>query len=180
MSGGIRSCGHHILDEPAKGCDSGLGLATAEELGAVDVECGEVGPGATAHVLVFHATGRARSGWHRGVNGAARLDAGLLIGGEDVLIRSLGGALPPSGIQVEEAASLGDEIRIPREDPTAVLPRTNRIFVEPMPHCRAADGCDQAAAARLTSDVSGTQTGQRQTKDRRELTRESLHLDDDR
>lgn len=44
---------HDLLDEAEEGHDAGGGFATANDGGAVNIEGGEVGPSAAAHVLVL-------------------------------------------------------------------------------------------------------------------------------
>jgi hypothetical protein len=51
----IRLLSHHLIDEPAERFDTRRGFASAEESGAMHVESGEIGPRATALVLVLDA-----------------------------------------------------------------------------------------------------------------------------
>ena len=48
---------------------------------------------------------------------AAGLDAGLLIGAEDVVLRPQGLALPPARIEVQNRARLVHEVGITRKNP---------------------------------------------------------------
>ena len=62
------------------------------------------------------------------MNTHTRLDAGLLVGGDDELVLAQRLALPVARIQVQDASGLGLEVGIAREDPAAVLPRADRNF----------------------------------------------------
>jgi hypothetical protein len=58
-----------------------------------------------------------------------RLDAGLLVGGDDEFVLVQRPSLAGTGIQVQDAPGLGLKLGITRKDPAAVLPRANRILV---------------------------------------------------
>ena len=60
---------------------------------------------------------------------AAGLNAGLFIGGDDEFVVLQRAALPLAGVQIQYAPGLGGEIRIAREDPTAVIPRANSVLM---------------------------------------------------
>lgn len=59
----VRWLSHDLGDEASERLDAGGWLATAEDLGAVDVERSQVGPRPGARVLVFDAAGTVRAGW---------------------------------------------------------------------------------------------------------------------
>ena len=83
----------------------------------------------------------------------ARLNAGLLVGRDYELILFESPAVPASGVQVEDAASLGRELRIAWKDPTAVIPGPDRVLMEPAPDRAAGNGGDQARLTDMASDV---------------------------
>ena len=86
-----------------------------------------------------------------------RLDAGFLVGADDEVVVLQALSLPLAGVEVEEAPRLGGEVRIAREDPGAVLPGANGIFMEPPPHRRVADGGHDARALCLAHEVADAQ-----------------------
>src|SRR4051794_35424698 len=99
----------------------------------MDIQPGDIGPGTAAKVLVLDMH---RSAWPtrlRGMLAAAGLNAGLFIGGDHEFVILQCAALPLAGIQIQHPASLGGEIRIAWKDPTAVIPRSNGVFMEPTP-----------------------------------------------
>ena len=68
-----------------------------------------------------------------GMLAAAGLNAGLLIGRDDELIFLQGFAFPLTAIQIQNASRLGGKIRIPRKNPTPVIPGPNGILMQPAP-----------------------------------------------
>ena len=96
---------HDVSHESIKGRDPALLLTVPEDLAAVDIEGGEVGRRPASRVLVFDLHGRRRLGRQ--------------------------GTMATHTLQVEDPNHLLGEVRIAREDRTAVLPGPDRIFVEP-------------------------------------------------
>ena len=60
---------------------------------------------------------------------APGLNAGLFVGGDHELVLFERLVFPGSLIEVENAAGFAGEIRVPRKDPTAMVPGTNRILM---------------------------------------------------
>src|SRR5574340_153841 len=84
----IRRLRHDVVHEAVEGRNAVVRLAPAEELGAVDVQRSQIGPGTAALVLVFDPHGTPGSRRYSGVNPFARLDAGFLIGRDhEVVVR---------------------------------------------------------------------------------------------
>src|SRR5208282_776110 len=102
----------------------------------MNVPGGEVCPSASAGVLVLDVDRSPPGRWQRGVLTAPRLDAGLLVGGEDIITRAQGLALPAPMVEIENATGLRGEGWIPREDPAAMPPGTQCILGQPAP-----EGC---------------------------------------
>src|SRR5713101_354626 len=149
--------GHDLRDEAVEGLDAGGFLATAEDLCSVYVERSHVGPGATASVLVLDPCSLSGARRQGRVFADASLDAGLLVGADHELVGFEVFALPLAGVEIEDAPGFGGEVRIAREDPGAVLPGPNGVFVEPAPHRLVADRGHDAGALRLANDVRGAQ-----------------------
>jgi hypothetical protein len=150
--------GHDLCDEAIGGLDAGGWLATAEHLRSVHVECSQVGPGATASVLVLDSCSLSGARRQRPMFADASLDTGLLVGANDELVGLQGVALPLARVEIEDAPRLGGEIRIAREDPSAVLPGADGVCVEPAPHRLVADRGHDAGALCLAHDVGRAQT----------------------
>ena len=113
----------------------------------------------------------------RGVFTATSLDAGLFIGGDYELVILQRPVLPPSGVEIQDTAGLGGEIRIAREYPATVTPRPNGILMQPQ---RApADRGNQAALLDLLNQITSAPAGQRQTVLCRQFTRQRFDLNDE-
>src|SRR6266850_1278587 len=175
----IRRPCHHLLDESVKGCDTILRFAAAKDSGSVDVQCRDVGPGTATEVLMLDMHGSAWTAALRGVFAAASLNAGLFIGGDDEFVIFQRPALPLPGVEIQQAAGLGGEVRVAREYPTAVVPRPNGVLIQPAPQRAAADRGNQTALLDLLNQITGARAGQRQTVLGRQLTRQRFNLNDE-
>src|SRR5712692_4232704 len=171
--------GHDLRDEAIEGLDAGGLLTTAEDLCSVHVEGSHVGPSATASVLVLDPCSLSGARRQGRMFADASLDAGLLVGADHELVGFEGFALPLAGVEIEDAPGLGGEVRIAREDPSAVLPGANGVFVEPAPHRLVADRGSDTAAANLAGDVGSAQPRKGKAQSNGQLTGESLYLHDD-
>src|SRR5713101_9665396 len=101
----------------------------------MDVPRGQVLQRSASLVLLLHARGLMRAGWQGGVNAAASLDTGLLIGADDVLVRPQRLALPTTGVQIKDRAGAFQKVRIAGKDPALVAPGPQRV-----PHQQPPDG----------------------------------------
>src|ERR687884_691219 len=136
----------HLLDQAAKGCKTGRQFTPAHDISPTDVPGGQILQGSTALVCVLDIGHWARRGRQRGMATAAGLDAGLLVGAEDVVLGPQGFALPPARIEVQNRAGLGNEEGITRKNPVLVSPRFDGICRENPPHRAATDRCVQPSA----------------------------------
>ena len=107
---------------------------------------------------------------------AANLRGWLCAHREDVLVLAQRPALPAPLVQVQDAPGLGLEVRIAREDPAAVLPRSDGVLVQPAPDRAVADSRDQARALSVSSHVGDAESRQRQAKVGRQFAGEGLDL----
>lgn len=153
----VRGFGHDLGDEAIERFDARGFFATSKDLGTMDIKGSQVGPGTPTRVLVFDASGLCRPWGQRWVFADTGLDTGFLIGREHKLFSLQRFALPLFGVEVEDAPGLGRKLRIAREDPCAVPPGADGVFMEPPPHCLVADGCDDARALCLAHDVCRAQ-----------------------
>ena len=151
--GTIRFLVHDLFHESAEWEDARLALAPTIDLCATDVPRGQIGPCAHALVLVLDAHRLVGSRWQRRVDAPSRLDAGLLVGREDEIIVAQGLPLPMPFVEIDDSSSLGLQVGITREDPAAMLPWTDGIFVQPAPDGFVADAGDDAGIANLARYV---------------------------
>jgi hypothetical protein len=85
------------------------------------------------------------------------LHARFFVSRNDEVVRREGAAVVAAGVEIEYATRLPRKIGIAGEDPGAVLPRSDRVVVQPPPHGLVADGGDDATLLRLAHDVRGTE-----------------------
>ena len=175
-SGVVGCLAHDLLDQTLEGRDAGGRLAATEHLGAMHVQRSQVGPGAAAFVLMLNAHRLARLGGQAGMDTQASLDAGLLVGRDDELVVAQYLSLPAPLVQVQDPSGLGLEVRIARKDPATVLPRANRVLVQPTPDRAVADAGHQARALRVPRHVGDAESRQRQAQGCRPLACERLDL----
>ena len=84
-----------------------------------------------------NSSGRTVRGLARRSHVAAeRLQLGLLIGADHVLVRATAACPRRPGVEVQHPAGLHGEVGVAREDPGARLPRLDRVFVQPAPDRR--------------------------------------------
>ena len=140
----------------------------------MDVPSRQIGPSAFPEILMLDPHGSAGSGRQTSLLTAARLNTGFFVRRDDELRTLQGFALPDSGVEIQNASGFASEIRIPRKDPTSMLPGTNGIGAEPTPECGAADLGDYALA-----DIGQGQPRERQPEAMRQFTGERLYLYDD-
>ena len=84
----------------------------------------------------------------------ARLNAGLSGGGVDELVLAQLLALPAACVRIQNARTLDLEAEVVRINSAAMLPRQDRVFVQPAPH-------DAVTDARQRLDLNSQLLGER-------------------
>lgn len=110
---------------------------------------GQVGGGSAAVVFVVDAHRPGLAWGQGGVAAAAGLDGGLLIGAEHVLVGAGRLAVEDPAVQVEDPGAFGGEVRVPDEDPGAVLPGLEGVLGQPAAHGGGRDGLHHAMGGGL-------------------------------
>ena len=95
---------HDRGDQLGEGCDPGCGGDGADHAGVVDVVGGKVGQGSAPAVLELDLAGMARAGGPPGVAAAQRLELGLLVGTDHVVVRAQRSTAPGAGVEVQDPA----------------------------------------------------------------------------
>jgi len=122
-----------------------------------------------------------RQAWlwrHRFMQPTAGLDAGLLVGREHEFIGVQLLSLPLMLIQIEDPTRFESEMGVAWKNPTAMLPRTNGVLVEPSPERRAAQLSDQATLANVLGQFVQTPTGERDAMDGGQFAGQGFNLHD--
>ncbi len=107
------------------------------------------------------------------------LNTGLLVGTQDEFIWTEGASVPRSLIQVQDAIGLGLKLRVAREDPRPMVPRTQGILMKPPPYGTPTDLGDDAPVHDFFGNVGGTEARQRNSAFARQLTGQGLNLHHD-
>lgn len=129
----VRRAGHDLLYQTVERSYARGRFATAKDAGMMNIKRGHVGPRSTTAVLMLD-THRAAASWRKGgMLAPPRLNAGLLVGGDDELIAFQGLFLPAALIEIEDSAGLGGKGGISWKDPTSVIPGADGVGVEPSP-----------------------------------------------
>ncbi len=90
-----------------------------------------------------------------------RLDAGFFVGRDHKFIFGERLSLPLTLVEIQNPTRFGGKVRVARENPTAMLPRTNRVFMQPAPQGGVAQLGDQATLANMMGQLVQTPAGQR-------------------
>ena len=109
----------------------------------------------------------------------ASLHTGFFVGGNDKVGREERDSLPPAFLEVQDASRLGGEIWVAGKDPTAVLPRTKGIRIQPAPQGSAADLSHQALRHHFLLDIGDGESREWESQTMRKFTSEGLYLNDD-
>lgn len=144
---------HDLVHESQETVNAGRLLAPSKDTCPADVPGGEVGPRARTLVLVLDAHDTAGSGRQGSVYALARLDARLLVGRENAVGGPEAPTFPEPRVEIEHTSRLPFEIRVAREDPSAMRPGPSRIFREPAPDRGIAVRGDEPALYGFTLDL---------------------------
>ena len=139
----------------------------------------QVSPSALARVLVFHLHGQPGLGREGFMQAVAGLDAGLFVGREHKFILVQWLSLPLVLVEIQDPTRFERELRIPRKNPTAMLPRTNGIFMKPAPERRVTQLGDQATLANLPIQFVQTPAGEWGVMRGRQFAGQGFNLDDE-
>ena len=110
---------------------------------------------------------------------ASGLNAGFLVGGNDIVVRTKRRAFPNAFVQIEDRTSLGRKVGIAREDPASMLPRPERIAAEPSPQRGTANLRNETLSNDVLADLRDREPGQGKTETVRKFTSEGFNLNDE-
>ncbi len=178
-SGPVGLLRHDFSDETFDRCNPVFDFAAAEDLGAMDIPSSQLGPSAFTKVLVLDPGGAVRSGRQSRLFPASGLDAALFVRRDDEVISAQRSAFPSAVIEIEDGAGFGSKVRIAREDPASMLPRTEGIAAEPAPQGGAADFRNDALRNDVLTDLLNREARQRKSEAVREFTGQRFNLDDE-
>ena len=170
---------HDLFDETVKRGHAGAGFAAAEYASVVNIECGQISPGPATFIFMFDFHRRTGLSRQTGVTRAPGLDAGFLVGRDDEFVAPKRFSVPHALVEVQDPSGFNGKVRISRKDPTAVLPRPDRIGMKPAPHGAVADRGDESRLADLSPEVGHAPTRQRQAVSGWKFAGQRLNLNDE-
>jgi len=169
---------HDLFNEAVEGSNSAASFAAAKNFRAMNIESSQVSPGAATLVLMLDPHRPAGLANPSGMLTGSCLDTGLLVSRDHELIVLQRPAIPAALVEVQNAASFKRKVRVAREDPSSMLPRTDRVFVQPSPNRAAADLSDQARPRDVLSQVGSAPPRQWEIMSGGQFTGESFDLND--
>ena len=176
---GIGWLTHHVVNKAIKGGDAASSFAPAKQFGAMHIKSRYVGPSAASGVFMFYfhrRTGLDRIG---GMTAVACLDAGFLIGRQNKLIIPKGMPIPYPFIEIQDFPGFLGKLRITRENPGAIPPRTNSILMKPSPDGAVTDRGCESRSSNLSAQIGNTPSRKRYLMDRGQFTGQRFYLNDD-
>ncbi len=144
----------------------------------MNVESSEVGPSSAPLILMFDAHRTFRRGGQSWMLAPTGLNAGLLVSRDDKFIAFERFAFPAAFIKIEDSVGLDSEAGVSGEDPTAVVPGANGVFMEPPPNGASGDGGNQAGIADLAGNVRSVPVGKGNAMGGGQLASQRLNLND--
>ena len=178
-SGVVGLLRHDLRNKAVERGDTGLALASPEQLGAMNIPGGQIGPGTGARVFMLDMDRPTGRGGQSGVLAPPRLDAGLFVSGDDEVTFSEGFASPAPMIEVKNRAGLGCKERVAREYPTTVTPGAQCILTEPAPQGRTADLRDDALGDDFLAQLGKRPSCQGQAEALGQFASQRLDVNDD-
>ena len=170
---------HDVSDKLVSRPNAVLDFAATKEPPLVHIPRRQVRPGPVSLVFVLNShreTGRWRQ---RKVFALPCLNAGFFVCGNDEFSQSQFSALPNPTIEIQNPPGLFGELRVARENPTAVTPWSQCIGTQPAPQGCATHIGNDDLGNHFSPNVSDRESRQRQTQTVWKFTRQGLYLDYD-
>ena len=168
--------GHDLLHKPMEWVDATGLLDATVDLRPMNIKSGEVCPrtATLVLVLVLYALPSSVGADFRAMNPDPRLDAGLLVGGDDELVGPQRPLIPLAGVEIQDFVRSLLEQQIAGPYPRTVPPGLESVGVEDSPDRRQADRRDVFLGYEDPVDVRNEQPTQRLLMLGRKFTRDAL------
>jgi hypothetical protein len=145
---------------PAKRANAGGVVDAAEEAGSVHVPRRQVGEYSSALVLILDSDCAAGARRLRRAATLPRLDRGLLVRRDHVLIVQQGMVTEAAGLEAEDAPRLRLEVGVARKDPMPLGLRSDGVLGQPAPDGDVGDLSDHAACDGFAAQVENEPAGE--------------------
>lgn len=178
LCGAIWLLAHYLVYKPVKWFDSCTRLTPAAQFRSTRVPDRKVIDCSFSLILMLHTHAFMAAGRRTRVRASSGLNARLFVSRKYVISLMQPFSPPKSMIKVQHDSRLLCKLRVSRKDPTAVVPGTNSILLQPPPHSCPTYLPNYALLDRLSGNLSNAQTRQRQIMSGGQFTGQSLHLHD--
>ncbi len=167
---------HDLVHQCLKRINTGRFLTTSKDLGSMNIPSCHIGYRAQSFIFKFHFHYFSRPRRCRWMNTPPCLNTGLLIRTNNEFVFPQRSTIPAAMIQVQNVPGLVLKVGISRENPAAILPGFNGVFMKPAPNSSSTNGSSNATIYCQLRYFSGRKSGQWFAKLRRQLTSQSLNL----
>jgi len=175
----VRFLAHDLIDQPLKGFDPGFSFTSAEDFRTMDIPSGKVSQSALSLIFMFNTHFRAGFGRECFSHSPSRLDAGLLVSGNHIIVGSQRHSHPAALIQVQDRPCFAGEFGISRKNPAPILPGLDGILAQPSPDGDPTDTGNNTSFQNIPLDFFAAKARQRYTQFRGKLTRQGFNLHND-
>src|SRR5215831_16455088 len=150
--GAVRFLNHDLIHKAAESSAAIGRFTVSENPGVMDIPSRQIDPSTEAFIVGLQTHRLMRLGWRAGMFRLTRLNAGLLVCGENKIVRIQWSTFPSSGVEIQYASRFDDKIRIARKQPRSESPWLDCILTEPAPECGFTDVRHNALFNDLAAD----------------------------
>ena len=175
----VRFLAHDLINQPLKRLDSGLSFTSAEDSCSMDVPSSKICQSALSLIFVFNTHFGTGFGRERFGHSSSRLDAGLLVSRNYIIVRSQRHSHPHALIQVQDRPRFAGKFGITRKNPAPILPRLDGIFTQPSPDGDPTDAGNNSGFQNMPFNFFAAKTRQRYTQFRGKLTSQGFNFHHD-
>src|SRR5208283_1495917 len=170
---------HNLINQPFERLDSRFTFTAAEDFCTVNIPSGKVCQSAFSLIFMFNTHGRSGFGRERFRHSPPRLDAGLLVGGDYIVVLPERHTHPFALIQIQDRPCLVGKLRITRENPATILPGLDGIRAQPSPDGDPTDTGDNSTFHNIPFNFFTAKARQRYAQFRGEFTSQRFNCHHD-
>ena len=172
----IRLLAHDLRNKTFKRLDATCFFTSSENFCSFYIPCCQISQCPFSLILMFYTYCLSRHRGRSDVFSISCLNAGFFVGTNYIIVISKWASFPYAIIKIQDTSCFLLKIRVPRKNPTAILPRLNSIFTQPSPNRGATYFSNNSTFGRQISYVSACKSRQWNAKFRRQLTGECFYF----